>query len=381
LEIAVSRASRIRVVVLYGGRSSEHEVSRISARHVAAAMDPARYEVIPIGISWEGRWLLPDVSRKVLEGGPLEIPDEAFEVSGEPVVLVQDPSRPEIVPIDRAAPLEAIRGIDVVFPVLHGPYGEDGTVQGLLELANLPYVGAGVLGSAVGMDKEKMKILWRVHGLPTPEFLTIRAHEWESERNRHLEAAASFGFPCFTKPANLGSSIGVTKCADREALEAGIDDAFRYGPKVMVEEGISGREIECSVLGNEYPEASVCGEMIAARDFYDYVAKYHDKGTRMVIPAELPAEVSDAVRRYSIQAFKAIDAEGMARVDFFYEAGGRGILVNEINTIPGFTAMSAYPKMWEATGLPYDKLIERLIELALERHRKKPRPEDLPPPV
>lgn len=352
---------KLRVVLLFGGRSGEHEVSCVSARHVAEALDPDRYEVVPVGITKEGRWMLPQASKRVLEGARLQIPDKAFEASGDEVK--------ELVPV--------VGLPDVVLPMLHGPYGEDGTVQGLLELADIPYVGAGVLGSALGMDKEKMKILLRSAGLPTTEFVVIRDHEWEADPRACMERAAPFGFPLFAKPANLGSSVGITKCFDSASLEAGIEVALQHDRKVVVEESVPGRELECGVLGNEDPEASVCGEVVASREFYDYVAKYIDEGSRTIIPADIPDEICETVRSYSIRAFKAIDAEGMARVDFFYDEGGspaRGVVVNEINTIPGFTNISMYPKLWEASGVPYDKLLNRLIELAIQRHAKKRRP-------
>lgn len=371
---------RIRVLLLFGGRSGEHEVSCVSARHVAAALDPDRYEVIPIGIAKDGRWLLPEPSRKVLDGRPLELPERSFAAEGEPITVHADRDHSQLVPIDRAARLQPISDIDIVFPVLHGPHGEDGTVQGLLELADIPYIGAGVLGSALGMDKEKMKILLRANGLPTADFVVVLEHEWEAEREECLQRASALGFPCFTKPANLGSSVGIKKCTDRASLASGIEEALKHDRKGMIEGAVGGREIECGVLGNEYPEASVCGEVIASREFYDYVAKYIDELSETIIPANIPDEVSEQIRDYSIRAFKAIDAEGMARVDFFYDEGGRGVVVNEINTIPGFTSISMFPKLWEASGVSYSKLVERLIELAMERHAKKRRPEDLPPP-
>lgn len=374
-------AGRLRVLVIFGGRSGEHEVSCLSARHVAAAMDPGRYEVVVLGITRDGRWMLPDASRKVLEGGTLELPAQAFEAEGEPVAVIPNPEAKGVAPIDRTAPLERF-GVDVVFPVLHGPYGEDGTIQGLLELADIPYVGAGVLASAVGMDKEKMKTLFRAHGLPTADFAVIREHDWKSDRDRLLdEAAWRLGFPCFTKPANLGSSVGISKCTDLGSLEAGIEEALRHERKVLVEAGVPGRELECGVLGNEYPQASVVGEIVPGRDFYDYAAKYLDSSSRAIIPADIPEPVADLVRSYAVRAFQAIDAEGMARVDFFYDEGGRGVVVNEINTIPGFTEISMFPKMWQAAGVSYPDLIDRLIALALERHAKKQRPEQLPPPL
>jgi D-alanine-D-alanine ligase len=359
--------SRIRVAVLFGGRSSEHDVSCVSARHVAAAFDPERYEVVPVGITREGRWLLPEASRRVLEGASLAIPESAFEVSGEPVSL------------DAAGGLS----VDVVFPALHGPYGEDGTVQGLLEMAGIPYVGSGVLGSALGMDKEVMKRVFRDHGLAVPDFVAVRAHEWAEDRARALCRTARLGFPCFVKPANLGSSVGVSRCAGEADLVAGIEAALRYDRKVMVEEAIAGREIEVGVLGNDHPEASVPGEIIPGAAFYDYAAKYLDVTSRLVIPADLPPGVVEEVRRAAVAAFQAVDAAGMARVDFFYEAPagsggrgvGRGVLVNEINTIPGFTVISMFPKLWEATGLSYPRLLDRLVELAFERHAGRPNPD------
>ncbi|MGH2705292.1 MAG: D-alanine--D-alanine ligase family protein [Actinomycetota bacterium] len=373
-------STRLRVLLLFGGRSEEHEVSRVSARHVAAALDPARYEVIPVGITREGTWLLPDTARKVLGGGPLEVPERAFEVEGDHVALLPDPARRAMVPLDGARPV-ASGPIDVALPVLHGPFGEDGTVQGLLELAGIPYVGSGVLGSAVGMDKEKMKLLFQAHGLPVAPFVTIRTNEWASSPERVLDRAASLGFPVFAKPANLGSSVGVTKCEGRDALRAGIVEALRHDRKVVVEEAIPGREIECGVLGNDEPEVSVCGEVVPGREFYDYAAKYLEGDSQVIVPADLPGEACGLIRRYAIEAFRAIDAAGMARVDFFYDEGGRGVVVSEINTIPGFTTISMYPKLWQASGVSYRELIDRLIELALERHAGRPRGEEIPPPA
>ena len=356
--------SRIRVVVLFGGRSGEHEVSCISARHVAAAFDPDRYEVVPIGITREGRWLLPDASRRVLSGGPLEIPESAFEATGAPVSL-------------GGAESGALR-VDVVFPVLHGPYGEDGTVQGMLDMAGIPYVGSGVLGSALAMDKEKMKRMFRDHGLPIGDFVTIRAHEWARDPGQAFKAALGLGFPSFTKPANLGSSVGVSRCEDEESLEAGIQEALRHDRKILVEEAMAGREIEVGVLGNDDPRASVPGEVIPGREFYDYAAKYIDDTSRTIIPGVLPPEAVEELQTLAVAAFRAVDASGMARVDFFYDEG-RGAVLNEINTIPGFTEISMFPKLWEASGLPYRALIDRLVELALQRYQQRPRPEEIPP--
>jgi D-alanine-D-alanine ligase len=365
--------SRIRVAVLFGGRSGEHEVSCISARHVAAAFDPDRYQVVPVGITRDGRWLLPEVSRRVLEGGRLHIPETAFEAAGEPVALAEG---------TRGAAAAGLE-VDVVFPVLHGPYGEDGTVQGLLDMAGIPYVGSGVLGSALGMDKEKMKRMFRDHGLPIGDFVAIRAHEWEDDAARCLEAAVALGFPSFAKPANLGSSVGVSKCHDEASLVAGIEEALRHDRKVLVEEGMAGREIEVGVLGNDHPDASVPGEVFPGREFYDYAAKYLDDTSRTEIPADLPPAVVRELQELAVAAFRAVDAAGMARVDFFWdEAGQTGAraVVNEINTIPGFTEISMFPQLWEASGLPYPRLLDRLVELALERHRQRPRPEAVAAP-
>lgn len=363
------------MAVLFGGRSAEHDVSCISARHVVSAMDPDKYEVVPIGITRDGRWMLPDASRKVLEGGSLEIPESSFSAEGEQLTVIQDPSRTDLVASEPTGPI----AIDVVFPVMHGPNGEDGTIQGMLELIDRPYVGSGVLGSALAMDKEKMKQMFYSVGLPIVDFVVIHAHEWTTDRDRLLDEGAWLGFPCFTKPANLGSSVGISKCLDLDSLALGIEAALLHDEKVLVEEGIVGRELECGVLGNEVPETSVVGEVLPGRDFYDYQAKYIDDSSSTVIPADLPEPIEELVRKYSIRAFKAVDAKGMARVDFFYEPGGRGVIVNEINTIPGFTTISMYPKLWEATGLTYSALIDRLVELAISRHRTKRRHETLPP--
>ncbi|HVE76524.1 MAG TPA: D-alanine--D-alanine ligase family protein [Actinomycetota bacterium] len=369
--------SKIRVAVVFGGRSGEHEVSCASARNVVAAIDQDKYEVILIGIGRDGRFMLPAASRAVLDGGPLELGGGGLEVEGEPVSFLQDPSRHEVV-LGSDSRGEAV---DVVFPVLHGPNGEDGSIQGLLEIADIPYVGSAVLGSALAMDKEKMKVMFASVGLPVADYVIVRAHEWAIDADRLLDEAAWLGFPSFSKPANLGSSVGISRCTDLDSLRAGIEEALRHDRKVLVEEAVPGRELECGVLGNEVPESSVVGEVIAAREFYDYEAKYIDSASTTVIPAEIPAPVEEIVRKYAIRAFTAVEGAGMARVDFFYQNPGRGVVVNEINTIPGFTRISMYPKLWEATGVPYTELIERLIQLAIDRHRSKPRPESMPPPA
>jgi len=283
-----------------------------------------------------------------------------------PVSLVQDPARRELISAD-GSPRMAPAKIDVAFPALHGPFGEDGAVQGLLELAGIPYVGSGVLGSANGMDKEKMKILFAAAGIPIGDYLAIRSHQWAGEKDRMLDESARLGFPSFTKPANLGSSVGISRCTDLESLRAGIKHAFSHDRKIVVEQGIAGREIECGILGNEAPQASVCGEVLAAGEFYDYESKYVDAGSKTMVPAAIPDPVAEIVRSYAIRAFQAIDAAGLSRVDFFYEEGGRGVVANEINTMPGFTTISMFPMLWKASGLSYPDLVDRLIELALER--------------
>lgn len=317
---------KLRVAVLYGGRSGEHEVSIRSAESVMAAMDPARYEIVRIFIRKDGRW--------------------------EPRPILPEPG--------------ANPGIDVVFPVLHGTFGEDGTVQGLLELADLPYVGGGVLASAASMDKDVMKRLCREAGLPIVDYLV--------QYRENLDPAAAerrFAYPLFVKPANLGSSVAVSKARDRAELEAALALAAQYDRKVIVERAIVGRELECSVLGNRNPEASLPCEIVPSREFYDYQDKYILDAARLIVPAELPSEVTREVRRLAVACYRAVECEGMARVDFLLEAATGQLYINEINTIPGFTSISMFPRMWEATGLPYPRLIDRLIELALERHAER----------
>jgi D-alanine-D-alanine ligase len=342
--------------VIFGGRSGEHEVSLLSAASIIRALDPARYEVVPIGITREGRW----VAGVALTPGP--------DLSGHPVAILPEPGYEGLVPLDR--PQSVIERLDVVFPVLHGTYGEDGTVQGLLELANIPYVGAGVLASAVGMDKEVMKRLFVQADLPVLPFVKVMRYQWEQTPDAVLDRVeAELGYPCFVKPANLGSSVGISKAKDRRQLEAGLADAARYDRKLLVEQAaVDARELECSVLGNDYPEASVLGEIIPSREFYDYAAKYLDGTSQLIIPARLPERVALRIRELAIRSFLAIDGSGMARVDFFVRRSDDQVWVNEINTIPGFTPISMYPKLWAASGIPYGELIDRLIALALERH-------------
>ena len=363
---------RIRVGVLFGGRSGEHEVSLISAASVIQALDPEKYEAVPIGISKDGRWLVGDSKLKLL-------PDVLKK--GKRVMLSTDPSVAALIPLDEK-PGGGIR-VDVVFPVLHGTYGEDGTVQGLLELAGLPYVGAGVLGSAVGMDKDVQKRLFREAGLPVAEFEAIPRATWERSRADVLKSfERKFTFPLFIKPAALGSSVGMTKVHDIKELPAALDLAAEFGQKIIVERGLDAREIELAVLGNDSPEASIPGEIVPHHEFYDYAAKYLEDGTKLVIPADLTTAQVEKFQNFAVRAFQALDCAGMARMDFFLERRTNRIYLNEINTIPGFTSISMYPKLWEATGIPYRQLIDRLIQLALDAHREKARTKysiELPP--
>jgi D-alanine--D-alanine ligase len=355
---------RLRVLLLFGGRSAEHDVSRVSAVKVAAALDPARYEVLPVAITREGRWLVASAARDAIAvGAHAEL--EAFEVEGD------------LVPVDAgglAPSLGAALDCDVVFPILHGPYGEDGTVQGLCELAGLPYVGSGVIGSAAAMDKVTAKRLFGSFMLPQ-----ARAQLFRDGGDRADFAAAvatELGFPCFVKPSNMGSSVGVSKVRDVAGLDAAIDVALAYDEWIIVEEAITGREIEVAVLGDP-PAASVAGEIAAADDFYSYADKYENGAAQLLVPAPLTAEQSKTVRGMALAAFEACRCEGLARVDFFLEetaadgGEGRGFLINEVNTMPGFTPISMFPRLWAESGVPYSELLDRLIDLAIARHARR----------
>ncbi len=356
---------RRKLVLIFGGRSAEHEVSVVSAGSVLAALDPERYDVITIGIDKGGRWHflrgLPPA------GAAGELPS-VERGSGQPVALSKDPGDAALVTGDGGR-----TEIDVVLPLLHGPYGEDGTIQGMLELAGVPYVGAGVLASAVGIDKAVQKVLFTAAGLPVIEHEVVLEPEWETDRRGVQERAERLGLPVFVKPATLGSSVGITKVKRREDLPGAVEEALSYARKALIERSAGdAREIECAVLGNDDPVASVPGEILPGPDaeFYDYRAKYLEEGTRLEIPARLPPDATELVRQMSIAAFRAIDCAGMARVDFFYREPGE-VIVNEINTIPGFTPGSMYPRLWEASGLSYPDLIDRLVDLAIERHQKE----------
>jgi D-alanine-D-alanine ligase len=360
---------KTRVAVLFGGRSGEHEVSLASATSIMENLDPSRYEVIPVGITKDGRWLLKGDPLKALKAGQIPTGTESSLVS------FATPSEHAI--MEGGLRSEGGSGqlaVDVVFPVMHGPFGEDGTVQGLLEMAGVPYVGAGVLASSAGMDKIAMKSLFAQQGLPMGEYLPVARRDWERDPEGTLdEIERRLGYPCFAKPANLGSSVGISKADDRAELRTAMTLAARFDRRLLVEKGIDCREIECGVLGNDDPIASVPGEIVPCNEFYDYRAKYVDDRSEPHIPAPIPAEAAEEVRRIAVEAFKAIDCAGMARVDFFLERGTNRVLLNEINTIPGFTKISMYPKLWEASGLPYPRLIDRLVELAIERHAEKTR--------
>ena len=342
---------KIRVGVIFGGRSGEHEVSLRSAESILKAIDRNKYVVVPIGITHEGRWL---ASRNALSMLPAKDQIQKVLTDGESITLPAEPAAQGMV--------------DVIFPMLHGTYGEDGTIQGLLELANVPYVGAGVLGSAVGMDKDVMKRLLRDAGLPIVDYWVVRTQDLDSFLQAHI---SDLPYPVFVKPANLGSSVGITKVHAAEELPAALQTAAEYDRKIVVEKGVNAREIELSVLGNDDPIASVPGEILPSREFYDYKAKYVDEDSRLLIPAPLNEIQKIEAQRLAIAAFRVLECSGMARVDLFLEKPAGKFYVNEINTLPGFTTISMYPKLWEASGIPYSELIDRLITLAIERHAEK----------
>src|SRR5689334_18304427 len=353
---------RLRIGILFGGRSGEHEVSLASAASVIRGLDPDKYEAVPIGITKEGHWLAGAGAQKMLP--------EVLK-GGQRVMMTADPTDAALVRLDGSG---GGQRIDVVFPVMHGTFGEDGTIQGLLDLAGLPFVGAGVLGSAIGMDKDVAKRLLQVTKIPVVPWITVHRHDWESKPHAiQSSIEAQFDYPVFVKPATLGSSVGMTKVHSREELAPALNLAREFAMKILVEESVNAREIEVSVLGNNDPRASVPGEIVPHREFYDYQAKYLEEGTKLLIPAKLrPAQIKQ-IQGYAIAAFRALELSGMARVDFFVEKKGGKIFLNEVNTIPGFTSISMYPKMWEASGIPFRELIDQLIRLALDQHAEKAR--------
>jgi D-alanine-D-alanine ligase len=368
-------AKKLRVGVIFGGRSGEHEVSLRSARSIIEAMDERRYDVVPIGITKEGRWLTPSETTVRL------LPDQVVndESKNDAVAILGDPSRKGLIGLDRNDSIKEADSnmpLDVIFPVLHGTFGEDGTIQGLLEMAAIPYVGCGVLASACGMDKVTMKALFRDAGLPICSYLWFTRAEWTTNNEKILRRVKrEIDFPCFVKPANLGSSVGISRADDRESLTRAINLAARYDRKIIVETGLDAREIECAVLGNDDPVASLPGEYIVKDErarFLDYTEKYSNTGNvEFTVPAPISARQQKQIQQMAVKAFRSIDGAGIARVDFFLTRDTNELLLNELNTMPGFTPASGYPKMWAASGLPLPKLIDRLIELALELHRDK----------
>ena len=353
---------RLRVGILFGGRSGEHEVSLASAASVIRGLDPDKYEAVPIGISKEGHWLTGVGAQKML-------PEVLRQ--GQRVMMNADPTDAALIRLDGSG---GGQRLDVVFPVIHGTFGEDGTIQGLLDLAGLPFVGSGVLGSAIGMDKDVAKRLLQVAKIPVVPWITVLRHEWEANQEAIQKAIEdSFSYPVFVKPATLGSSVGMTKVHGREELAPAITLAAEFAMKILVEKSVTAREIEVSVLGNHEPKASIPGEIVPHREFYDYAAKYLEEGTQLLIPAELTSAQVKKIQKLAVEAFRALELSGMARVDFFLEKTGGKLFLNEVNTIPGFTSISMYPKLWEATGIPFRELIDRLIVLALEQQAEKAR--------
>ncbi len=393
--------ARTRVGILFGGRSGEHEVSLLSAASVLKAIDKSKYEVVPIGITKDGRWVTAEYAERLLQGessgqnrstqnlragDPGETPSAAVLAQGESVIVPPEPVHRDEGMAPFRIEASALRrtsdraiNVDVIFPVLHGTFGEDGTIQGLLELADIAYVGAGVLGSSAGMDKDIMKSLFRAAGLPIVKHVTVLRGQWEREPKKVQKLVESkLKYPVFVKPANLGSSVGISKAHGRKELGPAIEEAAKFDRKIVIEEGVGGknrkaREIECSVLGNDDPKASVAGEIVPCKEFYDYDAKYLDEGSELVIPAKLSKTEMKKVQTLAIAAFQAVDCSGLARVDFLMDPKTRKLFLNEINTMPGFTSISMYPKLWAASGVSYPELIGRLIELGLERHADKKR--------
>lgn len=376
-------AKKLRVGVLFGGRSGEHEVSLLSAASILKAIDRDKFDVVPIGITKEGRWLAAADAHGLLEGGgnsPIARRLRAGDPEVTPGAKLLHEGMPTLLAPEPGSQGPAGKAIDVVFPVLHGTFGEDGTIQGLFELAGIAYVGSGVLGSSAGMDKDAMKRLFAEAGLPIVKHVMLLRSEWEKQPRKAIaKVEKALKYPVFVKPANLGSSVGISKAHDRKELGPALDDAARFDRKLIVEEGVGGakakaRELEVGVLGNDDPKASVVGEIIPGKEFYDYEAKYLSEGSVPVIPAKLTREETKRIRDMAVAAFRACDLAGLARVDFLMEPGGkRRIFLNEVNTLPGFTQISMYPKLWEATGIPYGDLITKLIELGLERHADRMR--------
>lgn len=354
---------KVRVAVLFGGQSDEHDVSLRSANTVMGALDPEQYEIVKVGITRDGKWITGgDPHAQLAAASPMFALMTGAELAPAPEGASSALAMPSI----------AAAAIDIVFPVLHGPMGEDGTIQGVFELLGVPYVGAGVLGSSVAMDKAAAKLILAQAGIAQADWLLVQRHEWQRDAAAiEAKIAAEIGFPCFVKPANLGSSVGVVKAHDAAELSEALETAAHYDRRIVVERGIIGRELEIAVLGNDEPRASVAGEIKPGHEFYDYEAKYIDDSSTLIIPAELEPELLEEMQQIAINAFKALDLAGMARVDFFLEAGTNRLLVNEVNTIPGFTSISMYPMLWGASGLPLEELVQELLRLGLERFGEK----------
>jgi D-alanine-D-alanine ligase len=388
--------NKIKVGVLFGGRSGEHEVSLLSAASVLNQIDKKKYDVVPIGITKEGRWLTSTPAERLLRGehkddkhlragDPQATSAAAVLAKGEGVLVPPQPTsdHSSLIPFETDSSAHRATNpiaVDVIFPVLHGTFGEDGTIQGLLELADIAYVGAGVLGSAAGMDKDVMKKLFRFSGLPIVKHVTVLRGQWEKEPKKvQKEIEKTLKYPVFVKPANLGSSVGISKVHNRSELAGAMDEAAKYDRKIVIEQGVDGgkqgkaREIECSVLGNDDPIASIPGEIVPATEFYDYNAKYIDEGSKLIIPAKISRRKQKEVQEMAIAAFKAVDCSGLGRVDFLLDPKTEKIYLNEINTMPGFTSISMYPKLWGASGISYSELIDRLIQLGIERHKERKR--------
>ena len=357
---------KLRVAVLFGGRSGEHEVSLMSARSVISALDPAKYEIFPVGITHAGNWLVGENVLDALEQGKTNSLDHAF--------IFPEPDHKGLYAISNTKHVK-VSDIDVFFPVLHGTFGEDGTIQGLFEMADVAYVGAGVVGSSVGMDKGVFKDVMHANDIPVVDWIILRRSEIEQDMAAAIRKAESLGaYPLFAKPANLGSSVGITKCNSRADLGEGLMEAAAFDRRILIECGVvNAREIEVSVLGNDNPIASVPGEVLPSREFYSYESKYVDGTSGLVIPAQIPTETAEQIRELAVRAYKAIDCAGMARADFFIDNDTGRVLLNELNTLPGFTKISMYPKLWNATGMSYPELVDRLIQLALERKAERDR--------
>jgi D-alanine-D-alanine ligase len=387
--------AKTRVGVLFGGRSGEHEVSLLSAASVIRAIDKSKYDVVPIGITKGGQWVTDTHAESLLKGeqkaeanpqhlragDPMETAGAALLAKGDSVLVPPVPTSSSLIPFETGGGHAASKAIDVdvIFPVLHGTFGEDGTIQGLLELADIAYVGSGVLGSSAGMDKDVMKKLFRDAGLPIVKHVTVLRSEWESNPKKARKLIESkLKYPVFVKPANLGSSVGISKAHDSKELPAAMDEAAKFDRKIVIEQGVGGakrkaREIECAVLGNDDAKGSTVGEIVPVKEFYDYAAKYLEEGSELIIPAKLTKAQTKQVQEMAVAAFKACDCSGLSRVDFLMDPVTGKLFLNEINTMPGFTSISMYPKLWEASGVSYPQLIDRLIQLGLERHRDKKR--------